>query len=275
VPDLNAPADNLTYAITVKTQKASGDPDYAYIRSRRAANITPPNMSEVVCAALPKMEFSVEKKHGGVKDETAQLVVPIDTEPFATIRKEERAVTDVSVYEVDFDNLSTGVTHVYTGTVAEIEAYKDGGADVLTVKLFGRKFWLKNVSLGILTDDLCIWSFGGDQCTIALSSIDTEQEITALSYDEVTFTTLPNSGTTNYYKNGFIEYEGLQLRIRKHDGLNVYLDRPAPAHWLNETVRVVPGCLKDIASCRDRWNNEEHFGGFGKRMPEYDPRFQG
>jgi hypothetical protein len=99
--------------------------------------------------------------------------------------------------------------------------------------------------------------------------------VAAIAGTVVTLTglTAPGSaGNGNIYEMGYLKLGDLRMDIRAWDRATptvVHLRERPPAWWLGETVEVHPGCDGQHATCRDRWNHEENFGGFGIRMPNY------
>ena len=79
-----------------------------------------------------------------------------------------------------------------------------------------------------------------------------------------------------YYHRGTIENtaDGVRLTIRKwdlSDPTKFYLSSAAPSSWAGETLVIHGGCDKTIETCRDRWNNESQFSGYGYSIPPYNP----
>lgn len=78
------------------------------------------------------------------------------------------------------------------------------------------------------------------------------------------------------FRRGYLTLGGLNIDIWDWNSgtPNTFvLTRPAPASWIGQTVRMVPGCDQTLESCQDK-GNEDNFGGFGIKMPDYDPSFE-
>jgi len=132
--------------------------------------------------------------------------------------------------------------------------------------------------MGIQINAQCPWILGSEACGVDLSlKID---QATVLTINNKSITVFWNSGpvlTQEYYFRGYLKYDDLRIPIRAWDFQDVETIGTAmtpPLSWLGKIISVVPGCDKTIEVCRDRWLNEERFGGSGFKMPAYKPNFE-
>lgn len=75
-----------------------------------------------------------------------------------------------------------------------------------------------------------------------------------------------------YFKDGYVEFEGLTIKVREWDDAKVYtLIEEPPASWAGAQLAIYAGSNHTIEDVRDKLGNEEHFGGIGYKIPPYHP----
>lgn len=135
-----------------------------------------------------------------------------------------------------------------------------------------------DIPLGLPINAQCPWVFGSPLCGVTPPTFG--GQIIGISNKEVEINAFsPALGLVGeeYFFRGYIYRNGVAIPIRGWD-LNIpevlQLAQSPPIEWLNQTITIVPGCDKQIETCRNRWSNEERFGGAGIKMPAYKPNFE-
>jgi len=142
-----------------------------------------------------------------------------------------------------------------------------------------------DVPLGIPANNQCAWTFGGIGCNgpsgISIEDLRKPGLLTAFDPDDptkVTITGLPTHIDT-YWRGGYISYDSIRIPIRywiAAEATTFHLAQKPPAAWFDAPiyVTVTPGCSKQLGECRDKWNNEINFGGFGAGIPSWHPVYE-
>jgi uncharacterized phage protein (TIGR02218 family) len=64
-----------------------------------------------------------------------------------------------------------------------------------------------------------------------------------------------------YFRQGTMEFEGDSRHISYHNGVLCSLQIPFPDLQIGDTVFLYPGCDKDPATCRDKFDNLDNYLG--------------
>lgn len=214
----------------------------------------------------------------GVKEQTLKIDLPLlSGDQFADSISGGRlhAPTEIKIMELVRGEppMPDVINTLFTSQLHSTTRNPNGRNGLVRVVAYGPKE-LTNVKLGLQCNPQCSWTFGSENgCKIVLSHIH-EFGTCSLGTDYfVTITGLAPAARQDYWRAGFIEYDGLKLKIREWDRATptrFQLSRLPPADWNGATVRVVPGCLRTPGACRD-WGNEARFLGLGLGMPAYNP----
>lgn len=135
------------------------------------------------------------------------------------------------------------------------------------------------VPLGAPANYQCGWTLFGRGCGLTLvSDTGTLTAIDGTDNKKVTITgvsvSVPGGTPGKTFHRGYVEKDGIRVPIRDWSSgasTTFYLTRRVPAAWVGTTVTVVAGCDKSIETCRDRWDNEEHFAGTGYAVTSHHP----
>ncbi|MCW8137309.1 MAG: hypothetical protein KIT58_00185 [Planctomycetota bacterium] len=135
-----------------------------------------------------------------------------------------------------------------------------------------------NVPLGIPATPRCAWAFGDQSCQLDVDALEETATIAAIARKRVTLTDPGDAAVVTgrdpegYWRRGSVRLAGLTLPIRDWapGSYDLELAVEPPASWVGQVVTLRPGCVGSLAACRE-WDNEEHFGGFGKAIPAYNP----
>lgn len=222
-----------------------------------------------VFTSIPSLEMkNYPELQAGVKEEKATFRISDSVEPFVSMRGVRFPTTWVTIYDAE---PSTGtIIPLWQGFVGLVR-FGIAGNNLNEVELKGFKSLLK-VRLGIPVESKCPFTLGDENsCQFELSGVSgTIDSIDGrvVTIDDTAVTSQP----TRYWQLGSIEYDGFQIGVWSWDDNSSFrLFRPPPAFWLGKLVTLYPGCDKTLGTCQTKFNNEEHFGGFGRAMPSQNP----
>ncbi len=223
--------------------------------------------------ATPLLELQMGKQHGGAADVPVEVLLPQSLPPLdAILLWGAHAPVTVTIEELDPAAPATRRA-LFAGRVVQVTGNAGGRSGIAQVQVSGRKADLE-VALGIVCSGNCPWIFGdGHTCGKSLTSLTITGEATAIEKNRITIAGLTNP-SANYWLNGYVSRNGLNLRVRKDPGSGVlWLDLVPPAEWLHQSVTATPGCDGTPDTCLNRWNNLANFAGVGLKMPDYHPQF--
>lgn len=138
---------------------------------------------------------------------------------------------------------------------------------------------LEKARLGMASNPGCSWTLGDKSCQITptaeTGTIATivRKKVTLTNPADSAVVTAKTSGDFPYWYRGYMEIDGLRISIRDWvDGsYDFQLEQDPPASWLASVVTLFPGCGKTTGDCATKFSNIAHFGGFGLKIPSYDP----
>ena len=189
------------------------------------------------------------------------------------------------------------------GFVGRTTARYNGRPDIVAIESYRNKAQMQSVSLGITTSQRCYWRFTDSRCQYPLVDATASNVlVTSISNQEMFLTidgtSVIGSGLAGMsvdhsaFVHGYAEYESLRILIREHKkqsggtyisghgvvgngNIRLLLTFKPPAHpnytWVGKRITLVGGCTKNKTACQQKWNNPEHFGGFGLLIPTYNP----
>lgn len=231
--------------------------------------------------AVPAMDIEMQMQDGGTEAKPFFIIVPLDVDPIDKMIAGTFAEVEVTVKEADFTAVGDSMRIAIIGVIRKTKARFRGKTQTVRVECVGRKFFLKEVSLGIKTTDRCPWFFGDHVCGAAVvTHVGTVASITGTSLTMDTLAGDDLAWGQGRYTRGFVQdADGLSILIRfHHAGTRTFTLSKAPPQatnftWVNSTVTVFAGCDKTIEAC-EFWNREERFGGLGLLMPKYNPMIE-
>lgn len=222
--------------------------------------------------SVPAMEIDLGKKHAGLEGETATVAMrPLS--PLTELTQNAGFPTvHVTIEEVDPGNYSDRRL-MWEGMVTEVVKNAAGRQGVVEATITSYKSKLA-VPLGIAVTSTCPWVFGDSNCKKNIKLLAVEADIYIL--DRARVNVGVNTDITDkppyYWKFGWMVYDGLALTVTNWKSGNALdLKEAPPAYWLGKTVKVYPGCDKEAATCRDKWDNAANFCGLGIKVPSYNP----
>lgn len=245
-----------------------------YARQRESITI-----ADQVYEAMPEMELEFPSISGGLDDNPVRLTVPDSAHPFDKMIVSAFPEVKIRVLEGDYENPNDEPLIQWTGIIQKTLARYKGKTRLMQLTVVGRKFFLRDVSLGLKATDRCPWFFGDRNCQAEVAS--TPASVSALDGTKINFWSLPNDTakggwTQGRYTRGFVEKDGLRILIREHRiGSAEFILAKAPPQssgwtWEGELVTVYEGCDKSIAAC-EAHGQQLRFGGIGINMPKHNP----
>lgn len=220
--------------------------------------------------ALPELSVKLPKIDGTSR--TTQATIEIqEVPPFDSMRSTFPPVS-VRIFELTPGDDTTEYV-LYKGEISECSFNHNGNPNLVQATVSGPTRRLETTT-SLRVGRFCPWTFGidaGGPCQYDREGNKEAVTITAIDGNRVTLT-----GSTvldpSLWKGGSLRFNGFEVTIHWQESLSyVHLIKPAPSHWLNEEVDMLPGCLKTIEDCRAR-NQEENFCGIGVNLPLKDIR---
>jgi hypothetical protein len=232
----------------------------------------------------PTMEVKIPKNTGDLGDETLTIDMTLEEGfltdmtnglPHATVTC---TVSEISRPTSAGPQRSTSVT--FQGTVVLATRNANGRRNNVRLTAKTPKALTAGVAIGQPCNIQCGNNFGDARCGLSLALGANAFFVTIQAINGRTITTsVPNqlNPSAKYFHRGWIRYGGLRIMIRDWNDsapTTFVLVRQPPAEWLGKSVLATSGCDKSVETCRDRYDNEEHFNGPGFAMPGYLPIFE-
>lgn len=232
--------------------------------------------------SIPTMEMAdLSKISGTLADETAKILLPASTDVVQALDVEglvTNATIKVSEVEVEPDAVSViKSTVIFGGEIrAVVSNYrnKKSQAALLCDSTKSRT----EHPLGVACSGTCPWRVGRGPCTVDLEPFTFP--VTVTSFDSETMQVIATGGPgapADLFTRGRLELDGVRVGVRfwSADAPAVfYVNRPVPSEWVGQTVSAVGGCDNSLEDCTTIFDNEDEFGGIGRKMLDYDPNFQ-
>lgn len=180
---------------------------------------------------------------------------------------------EVFIYELEVDISDSSVTSgrkIMKGLLYQGKSRID--ARVLHLEIKEEKYYYDKIG-GVICTEQCSVAFFGDKiCKVVVTSVI--GTVLSVAGSALTLTATP-AGATLVYNNGYIEKDGLRIKIANWESGAVFsMSEIAPASWIGASVEVFTGCDRTLESCRDVHNNESEFFGLGFSMVDHDALFE-
>jgi hypothetical protein len=232
----------------------------------------------------PTLEADVGLQHGGIEDKPSSVKISSAVEPIAEIvRGFAHAPVNVVVWQVDPFDPGTTLRELIRGDIGRVKKNPGGVAAIVKFTVVDIKSKL-DTQIGLYTTPTCQWIFGDPlTCQYALAANTKACNITGYqtsARNEITVGGFSGGApdlTNLRWARGYIDVDGLRIMIREvidnGDGTaDIKLGRIPPPSWDGATsVSMVPGCNKQLSTCRDIHDNEANFLAPGISIPAYNP----
>jgi len=303
MPDIKYPALAETFAVEFKSGPSSDGSSYSftnrYVRGFSNLTVSVGGVSTAF-TAMPRMDFSMNDGFSGnVEDEKFTITIDSSQLPIAYRIAGQFADIECFVYQVDQDVENAGsaptATLLQRGFLRKLVVRAKGDPGTTELVFSSVKGFLEEYPIGVTASNLCGWRFGDTSCNAVVHNF--AGVISGITGNELTTTVTGTSngmtaaeafGITDFFANGFITVEGLPMSIRRlksgNAGSAVFdMFNPPPASstytWVGKTISISEGCNKTYDTCGSKKNsidslinNHRHFGGFGIRMPAFNPQ---
>jgi len=249
-----------------------------------------PPAAGVTYASEPRLEIGKIERTGTLEETPTKLLARTALSFIDRLTNgEPHSRVDVTIAEVTRSPVSGSPEQrvVFRGKVATTKRDHDPkkpGVAELSLTTFKDEL---ETPLGGMVSAQCIFAFGGAGCFKDLTLYKQTRTLNSYlgKFVTVSGTTAgplpggspPDDGGTipnvAYWRNGFVERDGLALRIRSSGASGFELEEEPPADWVGQSVVLTPGCTQLIQRCKE-WGQEGNFGGFGIKTPAYQPMFE-
>mgnify|MGYP001560157274 CR=1 FL=1 len=234
--------------------------------------------------AEPSLKMSENQQHGGTEDAPLSITLRDSKTTFNALSlMQPHAKVKATIAFVRVGDDSTEQEYFY-GTISKTTTAPNGQAGLIKCEISGIKARLKTI-MGMEATSTCQSAFLGDaMCKILTEYLQIDCNVTSISTSEpnVVITDAavgmgdPADELANLkWKFGSIKVDGLSISIRasRLDG-SFELREMVPTSWIGQPATLFRGCDRQISTCRDVYDNEENFSGFGFAMPDYNPLLQ-
>lgn len=227
---------------------------------------------DVTFKSVPPIECKIGKKTGTLEEPTTTIEMPRDAFMDRLSNGQPHAPVKIRIREAIEEDGVLDVVHLFNGRLMRTIRNARGKANL--VRIEARTFKQKDLDglAGIPIHGKCWATFAERGCFIPggitpLLQTGTMTEIDGLAVT-ITGLTAPRQ---RYFDQGWVELDGLRIGIRDYDSGDTFsLRRQPPSDWQGSIVTVAPGCDQRVETCR-LWDNEDHFGGIGKKMQARNP----
>lgn len=268
-------ADNIKYGVpAIAIRVPSGG---SFISSALCSHITVLIHDGFTFAPAAEMDFS---KMGSASMDLSTKPSKIKNIPatagsvFGNIYDRIRyGIVEVFIYELDV-NIDTDAVNsgrlIVKGLVYNASSYLS--ERVLDLEVREDKYYYDKTG-GVVCTEQCAAAYFGDK--ICKKSVTTVTGVVDSVVNTVLTLTGTPAGAIFIYNNGYIEFEGLRIKIAYWEsGAAFSMSEIPPASWVGETVTIAIGCDKTLQSCRDIHSNESEFFGLGYSMVDYNALYE-
>lgn len=227
--------------------------------------------------SVPEIEIELPKAVGSVTDEKGAIIVPNRTFAVNAAKPQPHSWIKVTVRQIQDHPLATSqdVIWLYRGHVEAVESNWQGRSSRYRFELVNWKSRLDQL-MGLPATHQCIWQFGKRGCGYDVEDELRSGTLTVIDGAQVTITGLP-SRTGTFWNRGRIRRQGIEIAIRDWEDAaptSFELVSVPPAEWISLSVDVLPGCERTLKKCKDPWDNEKNFMGFGRKIPHKHPNYE-
>ncbi len=180
---------------------------------------------------------------------------------------------EVHIYEITLDIDTSAVISaqkIIKGLLYNSSARID--SRILNLEIKEDKYYFDKIGGVRCTEQCSVKNFGDKICKKTVTSVT--GTVLSVVGTILTLTATP-AGDTRIYNNGYIELDGLRIKIALWESGAVFsMAEIPPASWVTEAVSVFIGCDKTLQSCRDIHDNENEFFGLGHSMVDYNALYE-
>lgn len=234
-------------------------------------------LTEGIFVSTPTLEVKFPKNTGTFENEVAKIAVPND------------AFTDAVAYGISFAPIfveikeftrpiqgapSSTALFPFRGRITRSYRGFQGRLDKILFEALPIKARM-DFPVSLPANHHCVFTLFGPGCQLA--PIVRTGQVSVIDGKVVTIINVSGTNPGKFFQRGYVGFQGNRISIHDWDASDptkFILRKQPPLSWLSQVVSVVPGCDKTIETCRARYNNEQHFGGFGFAVPAYHPVYE-
>ncbi len=226
--------------------------------------------------SVPAMKVKIPKITGTLEKTDCVIELPADTFSLRLANGRPHAPIQVLVEEVTAPMVAGPATNILTlfrGRCMTAKENPAGKSGIVRIKARRPKARLQ-IATGLPVMHHCPFNTYGPGSQLVRASFVDIRRIDLIVGRVVTIDADPLEAA-GWFKNGYMEFEGLTIKIREWDGTTGFtlMDRP-PDDWLSEFVNIYAGSNKTIEDVRDKLSNVINFGGIGYKIPAYHPNVE-
>jgi hypothetical protein len=227
--------------------------------------------------AIPTLAVRFAPITGLLNEKAIEITVPVDnlaSSFFQTVANgQPHPPVDIIIYErAEVDGTAQFIT-LFKGRMSRSTANYQGRPGIVMLEATNWKARLQ-VAMGIIATHHCPWTLGGAGCNLDLTPFVATATLVNISGKRVTLSGFP-AKPDYYWNKGYLEFDDLRMMIRYwKQGNDFYLVRDPPSGWAGHSMKIVPGDDKTIETCRNKYDNEDRFGGSGYGIPNYNPQYE-
>lgn len=230
-------------------------------------------------ASTPTMEIKLPPNTGTLEDKPVEILLPLDDFTEALTSGVMFAPITVVIEEVivspDTAVSAVRLTH-HIGRVMKATSGRRGSSTKVRLEGLLGKQRLDGV-LGLPCDHQCPFRLYRAGCGVTKNfPYRANLTVTAIDGLKITVATDP-AKSDRFFSLGTAELDDLVIGIRlwrSDDPLVFHMNRRPPQSWIGQIVDFYAGCDLTFETCRDKFSNEDRFGGIGYAIPAWNPNFE-
>jgi uncharacterized phage protein (TIGR02218 family) len=176
-----------------------------------------------------------------------------------------------TIYELNYENVAAGIVTLFRGRLGEMKYTEKSVVTIEIYPLIGRDIY---ISVDTWSPS-CRADLGDSRCTIDIESLKETLTVTSVTSKQ-RFNSSGVTAANGYYNNGVVVWQtgdnaGNAFEIAEYtlSGGFVRLQLSVPfTIQVGDTAFIYPGCDKQLATCRDKFNNILNFVGEPFLSPE-------
>jgi len=233
--------------------------------------------------SVPSLEVKLGASTGDLDEKPSNLELPYSSDDaiLASVSSGEPAPRlRAQIREITISETTTSDKLLFNGYGRRSLRNPEGKPGRVLLELVVTKQLLQ-AQVSLPCNPECALTFGEHGCFVSLSqtpNVDKEAltqtgVLATVTGALVTITGLVDGASSVYWKDGYLELNGVRVKIRnwKSDNPESFtLVRTPPSAWLGASIQVTPGCTKSSQRCEE-WGNTGQFAGYGIKIPDYNP----
>ena len=176
-----------------------------------------------------------------------------------------------TVYEINYEDPTDGVVTLFRGRVGEMKYTEKSAVTIELYPLIGNDIYISTDTWS----SSCRANLGDSRCTVDIEALKDTLTVT-IATSRQRFDCSGLVAANGYFNDGLVVWQtgnnaGLAFEVAEYllSGSYVRLKLSTPfAIQVGDTAFIYPGCDKQLATCRDKFNNILNFVGEPFLTPE-------